>query len=69
MRSKLQSILFDRRKFTIRSAIDWLINHNFKHNKVDIKSRHFRFRQYDPSPYHRFRTITLTYGIQAILEF
>ena len=55
--------------FTLRTSLNWLKFHNFKCNKVDVKKDYFRFRQFDPSPYHRFRTIQLTEGIKAILQF
>ena len=47
--SKIQSILIDTHKFTIRKAYDWIVTHNFKHNKIDIKSKYYRFRQFNPS--------------------
>lgn len=67
--SKIQSILFDRRMFTISSAIQWLEKHKFKHNKVDIKRNYYRFRQFNPKPYDNYRTIILKIGIKAIMEY
>ena len=67
--SKIQSILIDTNKFTLRKAYDWVVNHEFKHNKIDIKNKYYRFRQITPKPNKQYRTIELTDGVKAILEF
>ena len=67
--SKIQSILIDTSKFTLRKAYDWVTTHGFKHNKVDIKPKYYRFRQFNPKSSKQYRTIDLTNGVKAILEF
>jgi hypothetical protein len=69
MNSKVQSLLFDKNIFTIESCISWLFHHRFKYNKIDIKQKYYRFRQYNPSLHHSYRTIKLSDGIKAIIEF
>ena len=69
MTSKIQSILIDTHKFTLRKAYDWVVTHGFKHNKIDVKTKYYRFRQFNPKPYKQYRTINITDGIKAILEF
>lgn len=49
MSSIVQSVLLNRDKFTIRSAIDWVIVHNYKVKKIDITQNYFRFRQIPPN--------------------
>jgi len=78
--SKIQSILIDTSKFTLKKAYDWVTTHGFKHNKIDIKDRYYRFRQFNPErgsgrnrsstkSNKQYRTIDLTNGVKAILEF
>ena len=67
--SKIQSILISRRYFQLPNAIDWVINHKFNHYKIDITPHYYRFRQFNPSKYKSHRTITLTNGIEAIVEY
>ena len=47
--SKIQSILIDTHKFTLRKAYDWVVNNGFKHNKIDVKAKYYRFRQFNPN--------------------
>ena len=66
--SKIQSILIDIHKFKLHQAYTWVVTHNFKHNKIDVKRNYYRFRQFNPSPNKQYRTIELTNGVKAILE-
>ena len=47
--SRIQSILFNQKYFTISQAINWLDEHNYKHYKIDITTNFIRFRQIEPS--------------------
>ena len=67
--SKIQSILIDTHKFTLLKAYEWVVTHKFKHNKIDVKSKYYRFRQFNPKSNKQYRTIDLTNGVKAILEF
>ena len=63
--SIIQSVIF-KREFVVTRARDWLAQHGFGANKVDIKPEHLRFRQYDPlylerMGYH-FRTQKFKHG-------
>jgi hypothetical protein len=69
MTSKIQSILIDTHKFTLRKAYDWVVNNGFKHSKIDVKAKYYRFRQFNPKSKKQYRTINLTDGVKAILEF
>jgi hypothetical protein len=69
MASDVQSVIFDKDKWTIETAKEWLANHDFKSNKVDEKEDTYRFRQQDPSGFKRFRTISGGDGINLIVGF
>lgn len=65
----IQSILFDKEKFTLEEAKNWLEKHNFRNDKVDETDKYYRFRQREPEEFepNSFRTIELTDGIKAII--
>lgn len=65
----IQSILFDKHKWTIANAKKWLLNHGHKVIKVDISDNFLRFRQKTPNPNMRYRTIHIGNGIEFILMF
>ena len=67
--SKIQSILIDTNQYTLRQAYDWVASHGFKHNKIDVKHKYYRFRQFNPVSTKSYRTIELTKGVKAIVEF
>ena len=67
--SKVQSILFNRKYFTIPVAIQWLSRNGYKHYKVDKTDHYLRFRQHDPKPNKRYRIITFTPVIKAVIEY
>jgi hypothetical protein len=68
--SKVQSVLFQRGKWSPAEARMWLRTHRFVHPKVDSTRGFHRFRQFDPSGCARgtFRTITFSSrkGIKAV---
>lgn len=44
----IQSILFDKKKWNIIKAIEFLKKHNYAHSKVDETKNYYRFRQINP---------------------
>lgn len=71
----LQSILFDKDKYTIQDAKKWLKENKYKYGKVDEKEENLRFRQQDPSKvedagYTEYRTKLIGDGnIKLILAY
>jgi len=68
----VQSLLFDRQKWTVAQARSWLKKHGFKIPKVDTTSDYHRFRQDPPFKYKAgtFRTISFgktSEGIKAVI--
>jgi hypothetical protein len=45
---KVQSVIFDKTKYTLKEAKKWLKENNYKMPKVDEKENTLRFRQEDP---------------------
>ena len=45
---KVQSVLINKHKYTLREAENFIINAKFKLKKVDETKNEYRFRQLDP---------------------
>lgn len=70
MAQKIQSLIFDKEKWTLTEAKDWLAGHDFKSGGADETEDTFRFRQFDPGMCEEGSFVTLTEnfpdGISAI---
>lgn len=64
----VQSIIFEKTKFTIPQAIRWLNRHKHLHYKVDEKPNYYRFRQYDPIRGKRYFTKIVDDGVKYIID-
>ena len=70
MTSEVQSLLFDRRKWTPEKVKKWIKEHPQYHmRKMDITDRFIRVRQKSPKEFPMFRTITFSdrKGIKAVI--
>lgn len=54
-KSEIQSILFDKTKWTTAKAKEWAKKKDFKYGNVDVTDKYIRFRQKDPKKYDRMR--------------
>jgi len=65
----VQTVIFDKDKFNLDRAKEWLKTHDFKIPAVDETEDSFRFRQKDPGSFKEdsFRTIELTEGIKSVI--
>ena len=55
--SEVQSVIFDRLKWTKDAAHQWLKDHGFLTPKVDEGATFWRSRQHEPRGYKEFRTV------------
>ena len=67
--SCVQSVLFNKDKYTPQEAKEWLKQHKFKHSKVDKRGKNLRFRQADPDIYTKFRTKKSDDGISFVIGY
>jgi hypothetical protein len=67
--SEVQSIVFNKNNFDLEKSLKWLMEHDFKINKVDEKENSFRFRQQDPKKYKKFITKSPSRGVNLIIGF
>ncbi|KKN57379.1 hypothetical protein LCGC14_0562850 [marine sediment metagenome] len=71
--TEVQTIIFDKEKFSLAQARQWLKDNDFKTTfdgkGVDEKPNSFRFRQRNPGDFQTgsFRTITLAPGVKAVI--
>jgi hypothetical protein len=68
--TEVQSILFEKSKWTKRDAVAWLKRHERKTPKPDSSGEYYRFRQVSPANFNRetFRTIPFGHaGIKAVI--
>lgn len=66
--SNIQSVLFDKKYWSLPLARVWL----YKHNLVPLKQAHItnkfiRYRIMDPKKFNRFRTIKIKNNIELII--
>ena len=61
--ANLQTILVPINKFTLTQAIAWVKHHSYKYEKVDIKSKYYRFIQKTPNPNREYYSHKLKNGI------
>lgn len=55
--SEVQTVIFNKEKWTVEKARKWLADNDMKVSAVDETEDSLRFRQADPADYIRFRTI------------
>ncbi len=66
--SVVQSLIFSKKQFPRRDdATKWARDHEFRADKVDETPNSWRLRQREPGEFSRFRTITMTEGVQAVI--
>lgn len=70
-KSVLQTVLFDKTKWNVRTAKKWLKENNHKYSDVDKKENYIRFRQVDPEllkehNFTKYRTKKLDNGIDLV---
>lgn len=63
----IESVIFDNKIWTIKTASEWLKTHNFESIKpVHITSNSLRYRIQPPGKFQYFRTVRLKGGIQLL---
>lgn len=65
----VQSLIFDKEKFTVETAKKWAEDHDFRSDLVDETEDSIRLRQRDPNDFEddSFRTIEIDDGIKAVI--
>lgn len=67
-KSKVQSVLIPRKRYTLEAAKKWISAHGFHVGKPpDITRQYYRFRQADPGGFSQLRTKDVGGGIKLII--
>lgn len=65
----IQSVIFNRKKYSPAEAMSWLLEHDFEVKDIHTTERYHRFRQFDPydDPEKTYITVESKYpGIKFI---
>lgn len=65
--STIQSLIFDKNRYSAAEAKAWAGKHGYESGKVDETGESFRLRQEEPGDFERFRTIELAPGVKAVI--
>jgi len=68
----IQSVILDKSKFTLDTAIKWVKTHKYNPNTSAPNfdtTNYWRFRQIEPSSQNTYRTIKITKGINFVLAY
>lgn len=63
---QVQSLIFDKKKFSRAQAVKWAKDHDFSAG-VDETGDSYRMRQEEPGKFKTMRTITMTEGVKAVV--
>lgn len=70
-KTRVQTLLFDSKRWDPTSAQVWALDHKFKAHKIDQPAEYIRIRQAEPSAFRKdtFRTISFSdaKGIKAVI--
>lgn len=65
--TKVQTLVFDRRYWTLAKAKAWARAHDYKVSKVDTTERHYRIRQLSPASYKAVGQKPFKRGLTAVM--
>jgi hypothetical protein len=71
----IQTVLFPKKQWTIKEAIQWLKNHNLKYDDIDSnKPTMIHFRQKDPKKlkkdgYNHYKNISKDKGVEEVIAY
>jgi hypothetical protein len=66
--SKVQTLIFPRRRFTISGAKSWAQRHGYSTaHKIDVTANSIRIRQLSPEGWARLRTISMGPDVKAVV--
>jgi hypothetical protein len=64
---RIQSVMFDRNKWTMADAKKWIRAHKKKIGRIDVTDRYLRFRQLAPAQFSFMRILSIGDGIKLIV--
>lgn len=67
MPNKIQSVLFNKKYYTLKNSRKWLKHNDLKYDDLDITDNFYRFRQMNPKKNKKYYTFHVTTGIMYII--
>jgi hypothetical protein len=65
----IQSIILKKSKFTQRESEEWIKKHGYKLTRPDVTQHFYRYRQHEPMPNVRYRTVQLGDDGEMIIAY
>lgn len=65
--SEIQSVLFSRKLYNVKTSMSWMKQHRIPMKKLDITENYIRYRQKSPKKYKRFRMKQISKGVLFVL--
>ena len=63
----IQSVLIDKRVYSLAQAINYINLHGYKLKKIDETTNFYRFRQLDPGLFKKYFIKDLRNGIKLVI--
>ena len=67
--SDIQSVIIDKRLFSLAQAINYINLHGYKLKKIDETANYYRFRQLDPELFKKYFIKDLHNGVKLVVGF
>jgi hypothetical protein len=70
----VQSVLFNKDDFTLEKALEYLVDNNYKYDKIDYTQTMIRFKQENTKDllkkgYNEYQIKKLNNGVELVLAF
>ena len=67
--SDIQSVIIDKRSFSLAQAINYINLHGYKLKKIDETANYYRFRQLDPELFKKYFINDLHNGVKLVVGY
>lgn len=67
--SDIQSVIIDKRSFSLAQAINYINLHGYKLKKIDETANYYRFRQLDPELFKKYFIKDLHNGVKLVVGY
>jgi hypothetical protein len=67
--SDIQSVIIDKRLFSLAQAINYINLHGYKLKKIDETTNFYRFRQLSPKLFKKYFIKDLHNGVKLVVGF
>lgn len=65
----VQSVIIDKRFYSLQQAVNYIVQHGYKLEKVDETKNFYRFRQFSPKKYDKYFVKDLKNNIKLVIGY